>query len=540
VAATAPIPRSVAVAYAAAARRELAVQSLAEFVRQAWPILEPGTPLLWNWHIDIICDALERQARGDREYRKLLICIPPGCMKSLLVSVFAPAWRWLFNPEHRSLFLANDDDLVVRDSRKTRDVVESKWYRALLEHQARAQGLTPDDPRWSSVVWTLAHDQNEKTNFENTRRGFRQCRPIGTRITGKRGDGIVIDDPIDAKAVVNGSIEQVAARLQEVNNTIEKTLPSRVNDLATAQWTMIMQRLHVDDPAGRVIRRGGWKVINIAMEFDPEDRLNHPGDPRSEPGELMFPAKFPEVELANLRADDGLGLQQYEAQYNQHPTPSSGLKFQREWFPTYEAAPWKLAPTLDEIAITVDAAAKAGRKNDYCSLQVWGRKGARKYLLDRVCDRMEFPTLLATFRNLCAKWPAARVKLVEDKSHGTTLIQLTRDDIPGVIAYNPTQDKVSRAGYTQTAAQARQIELPTEAHLPGVSAWLEQHLAFPLALHDDDVDATSQLMERWEGELAKTPLEKVQRELGFIAQVEQVPVALDPMESLRRSLGYSG
>ena len=36
--------------------RALAKRSLAEFVRQAWPILEPRTKPVWNWHLDLLCE----------------------------------------------------------------------------------------------------------------------------------------------------------------------------------------------------------------------------------------------------------------------------------------------------------------------------------------------------------------------------------------------------------------------------------------------------------------------------------------------------
>ena len=39
--------------------RALAARSLADFSCQAWPILEPKTPLGWNWHIDLVCEWLE-------------------------------------------------------------------------------------------------------------------------------------------------------------------------------------------------------------------------------------------------------------------------------------------------------------------------------------------------------------------------------------------------------------------------------------------------------------------------------------------------
>src|SRR6266496_3668228 len=68
---------------------ELAMRKLAEFVRQAWLIVEPLTPLVWGWHIDCIIEHLEAVTYG--QIRNLLINVPPRHMKSLLVSVFWPA-----------------------------------------------------------------------------------------------------------------------------------------------------------------------------------------------------------------------------------------------------------------------------------------------------------------------------------------------------------------------------------------------------------------------------------------------------------------
>lgn len=245
---TSSTQRSAArVASRRAIESEQAVRHLAPFVRQAWEIVEPGTDLVWNWHLTVLCDALERQVRGDPDYRKLVICVPPGTMKSLLVSVFAPAWEWLHTPERRKLVLSNDDDLAARDSRRMREVITSDWYRSLVELV---------DGRRDREPWTLSKDQVEKVNFANTRHGFRQSRSTGSKITGKRANDLILDDPMDAREVVNGSIEQVAARLETINNVVDKVLPSRVNNLAEARWTLIMQRLHEDDPAGRAIREG--------------------------------------------------------------------------------------------------------------------------------------------------------------------------------------------------------------------------------------------------------------------------------------------
>src|SRR5260370_39504328 len=81
---------------------ERALRSLPEFVQQAWLIVEPLTPFVPGWHIDAIIDHLEAVTRG--QIRNLLINVPPRHMKSLLVSVFWPAWEWLRCPERTRLY----------------------------------------------------------------------------------------------------------------------------------------------------------------------------------------------------------------------------------------------------------------------------------------------------------------------------------------------------------------------------------------------------------------------------------------------------
>src|SRR5690606_10919452 len=68
-----------------AREKSLQTHSLAEFVKGGWSVLEPGRELIWNWHLDTLCGYLE--AVDKREIRRLIINIPPGTMKSLIVSV---------------------------------------------------------------------------------------------------------------------------------------------------------------------------------------------------------------------------------------------------------------------------------------------------------------------------------------------------------------------------------------------------------------------------------------------------------------------
>lgn len=483
---------------------ELARRSLADFVKQAWPIVEPGTELVWNWHLNVLCDALERQIRGEEDYRLLLIMQPPGTMKSLIVSVFAPAWEWLEHAQRRKQFFSNDDDLAIRDSRKMREIITSEWYEQLKAYCAAQRGEKP---------WKLAGDQNEKVNFENTARGFRQCRSIGSRVTGKRGDDITIDDPIDAKEVVNGSVDQVRKRLQEVANVIEKVLPSRVNDLRNARWTIIMQRLHPDDTAGRALLEGGFKVINLQMEFEPSNPLNHPDDPRTEPGELMFAEKFPRDAVDKLKAKLG---RDYSAQYQQNPLPGDGGPLKRWywnfWIPAGIANPpapvrtimpdgsihehkqMTLPPKLGAHKQSWDMAFKDTKDSAYVVGEVWAELGADSFLLDQVRDKMDFTKTIDAVRALTKTWPQAIEKLVEDKANGPAVMSTLKREIPGLVEIEPQGGKEARANAASPVCRSGNVWLPHPALCSWVAAFIDECEAFPAGAYADQVDAMTQYL----------------------------------------------
>src|SRR5438105_1968887 len=155
---------------------ERAVRSLREFVRQAWPIVEPSTPFVAGFHIDAIIEHLEAITRG--QIRNLIINVPPRHMKSLLVCVFWPAWEWIRYPERRWLYSSYAASLSIRDSVNCRRLIESPWYQQ----------------RWRDR-FALTSDQNTKGRFDNNRSGYRLSTSVDGAATGEGGDRLVCDDP---------------------------------------------------------------------------------------------------------------------------------------------------------------------------------------------------------------------------------------------------------------------------------------------------------------------------------------------------------
>lgn len=308
--------------------RAIAAQSFAGFVRAAWHVLEPSSELKWGWSLDAICQHLEAVTKGD--IKRLLINVPPGCMKSLLAGVLWPAWEWgpQGRPGLRYLGTAHKQDLGVRDNLKCRRLIQSEWYQA----------------RWPMK---LTGDQNAKTKFENDHTGFREAMAF-TSMTGSRGDRIILDDPLSVDHA-NSDADLRAAEL-----TFTEALPTRVNNDDSA-IVVIMQRLHEKDTAGIILKRDlGYVHLCLPMRFEAERKcVTSIGfeDPRTYDGELLFPERFPEATVSSL--EKTMGSYAAAGQLQQRPAPREGGMFKRAWFPVVRAIPagtrfvrgWDLAAT---------------------------------------------------------------------------------------------------------------------------------------------------------------------------------------------------
>jgi predicted phage terminase large subunit-like protein len=482
---------------------ELCRRSLYEFTKRAWFIVEPADKYVDNWHIRLICDALQKQIEGDPKYRKILIMVPPGTAKSLLASVLAPAWEWILYPWRRKLVFTNDEPLVTRDNLRVRDLITSDWYQAIATTASYLRGEQP---------WSLSLDQNQKLYFKNTASGFRQGLSLGTRVTGKRGHGIIVDDPLDAKAVTRDSIEQVRKATNDVWRVLTRTLPSRVNRAETATWTVISQRLHPRDPAGRYLKKSGWYVVNLRMEHEPGHALNHPDDPRTEKGELLFPALFPQSVIDEFKEE----LQEdYHAQYNQDPRDKVGAIFKRHywgfWWPVGQRKPdpvvcqddkgqWVECRQMerpidfDTQALSWDLAFKGKASSDRVAGGAWGRVGSNCYLLDLVNDTLDFGQSKQAITDMSRAFPEASAKYVEDGANGPGIECELRNKIPGILLIPPRGGKETRANITKPYVRAGNVWLPHPQYCPWVREFIDQCEAFPAVDHDDAVDMMTQYL----------------------------------------------
>lgn len=522
--------------------RELALRKLHEFVRQSWSIVEPGMPFIDNWHIGAICDHLEAVERGD--IRNLLINIPPGHAKSLLVSVFWPAWMWARRPAWRGLFGSYAEQLAVRDSVRCRMLVSHPWYKKNFSQPAE---------------WKLVWDQNTKGFFKNTATGERMSVSVGSRATGFRGNAVVIDDPLNATEV------QSLAALERAIYWYDKAMSTRLNDPRVDVKIVIMQRLHELDLSGHLITSGTYEHLCLPSEFEPKrktytfiqkktcscprvarriryidddgdekemevlqecacERVRTPfwEDPRTKPNELLFPELFPQKVLDELKTPHMLGASGFAGQHQQRPAPEEGERFKKVWwrFFRHEGDPEvgvrpdgcykgaaRTLPKLDQIILSLDATFKKGLKTDYVVFQIWGTQKADRYLLDQSRARRTFTETLTEMRRLVAKWPMAKRKIVEDKANGPAIIDALQREMSGIVPVEPEGGKEARAAAAQPEVESGNVFLCDGA--PWLEEFVEEFAAFPNGAHDDQVDAYSQAMKELAGSSAITRLREL-------------------------------
>jgi hypothetical protein len=492
--------------------RRLASTSLHEFVAQAWHVLEPTTPFRDNWHVRAICDHLEAVHRG--QIRRLIINIPPRFLKSTIVSVMYPAWKWVHRPQHKFLSGSYALKLAIRDNLKMRRLVQSPWYR---ERWGREYQLTDRSDWGDPQSFELTTDQNQKIRFENDRTGYRIAFGFEGGVMGEGGDDVIIDDPHDRESAHSDKQRETDI------TTFREAISTRLNNPKKSAIILVMQRLQESDLSGYLLSLGGWEHLLIPMHYDPaRARVTKIGwsDPRKTAGELLHPDRFPE-DIVKEWEDV---LQPYAAagQLEQKPAPAEGGILKKAWWRFYNE---NEIPKFDQELQSWDLAFKGSASSNFVAGQAWGKAGSNCYLKpDEVYEQLDFVDSCAAFVKFSVSHPYS-TKLVEDKANGPALISTLKDKIPGIVPVSPDGGVVAVAHSVAPYVSAGNVWLPNpyvaKADKLGIVAdrsqvrpelrWVLRFIenaamfpngSIPAGSHGDDVAAAVQAihhMQHWSG-----------------------------------------
>lgn len=491
-------------------------RNLLEFVQYMWPVIEPATPFVKGWVLEAICEHLQGVTEG--HIKRLLINVPPGCTKSILVGAMWPAWEWgpRNMPSNRYICASYAEHLSVRDNMRCKNIVMSDRYQKL----------------WGNTV-QVAPDLMSKIKFGTTATGWKMATSVTGVGVGERGDRFIIDDPHNTI-----EMESDAAR-NTAKIWFTEIVPDRLNDLKKSAIVIIMQRLHEEDVSGIAISRNlGYTHLMIPMRFEPHRKcITQIGpktweDNRTEDGQLAWPERFPKEEVDMMEYTKGPYA--WASQYQQSPEPRGGSIIKREFW-----QPWtnNYFPQFEYILASLDTAYTTKESNDPSALTVWGvfrdeanptiirntsgmgvppyqsERNVRVMLLYAWRERLEFNDLIQSVINTCTKdrrsVPGPRFSvdrvIVEAKASGISVAQELRRlcTLGGqfgveLIKLKGNQDKVARLHSVQHLFSEGMIYAPW---LTSHERWhdfagmvIDETAIFPHGAHDDLVDSTSMAM----------------------------------------------
>lgn len=473
-------------------------RGLHAFIKLAWPLVE-SVPFVDGWHLEEIAAHLEAVSKG--ELKRLIINVPPGCMKSLSVSVMWPGWDWIEHGADKFMYASFDLGLSQRDALRTKALVRSDWFQRRWGYKANPQALADLGLKPVSIAGvgdsTSEKDkdlQDTASIYWTTQGGFRFSTSTKGKATGWHSHKQVVDDPTNPTRIQGGG-KAARAELKRTEDWYSGTMSTRKANPQDFARVIIMQRLHSNDLCGLMERNGEYTVLKLPMNRG-KVRCITPwgGDRREQEGELLCPARFDAQAVATTRKD--LGPANAAAQLDQNPSSESGAIIKRAWTTKryrLNSLPQGLT-WLQFWDLSFDDTETAS----YVAGQTWATNGVDFYLIDRRKKRMDFPETCAEVLDFRKRWPQVKYTIIEKKANGSALIKQLNKVISGLIPWDPgTDSKEGRMHAVSGYFEAGNVWFPEDA--PWLPEYLEEIVDFPKAPNDDEADCTSMALARMSG-----------------------------------------
>jgi len=147
-----------------------------KFVKHVWPDFVEGS------HHKIVAEKFNQIAEG--KIKRLIINMPPRHTKSEFASYLLPAWMVGRNPKLKIIQSTNTTELSVRFGRKAKQLLDSQEYQTVFKTRLR-------------------EDSQAAGKWETQQGGEYYAAGVGSAITGRGADLLIIDDPHTEQDAMN-------------------------------------------------------------------------------------------------------------------------------------------------------------------------------------------------------------------------------------------------------------------------------------------------------------------------------------------------
>ena len=423
------------------------------FIKHVWPEFIEGK------HHKKIADKFNKLAKG--EIKRLIINMPPRHTKSEFASFLLPAWMVGRKPDLKIIQSTHTTELAIRFGRKAKTLIDSAEYQQMFKT-------------------TLREDSQAAGKWETSQGGEYYAAGVGSAITGRGADLLIIDDPHS---------EQDALNMASMERAYEwYTSGPRQRLQPGGAIVVVMTRWNMKDLTGMLLKSQKelkaykWEIIEFPAILPS--------------GKPVWPEYWKKDELEGVKASISIG--KWNAQWMQNPTAEEGSLIKREWWKVWEK---DTMPSLEHVIQSYDTAFLKKESADYSAITTWGvfrpdqDSPPNLILLDAVKERLEFPDLRKKAMEQYRYWNPETV-IIESKASGLPLTyELRKMGIP-VINFTPSRgnDKHARVNACAPIFESGQIWAPDMKFAEEV---VEECASFPYGDHDDLVDSTTQAVMRF-------------------------------------------
>ena len=433
-------------------------------------------------HHVLLTSELDKIEKGEND--RLLVMMPPGSAKSTYGSVYFPEYFAGRNPQLSIIAASHTAELAERFGRRVRNGLEETEFHALFP------------------TVTLAPDSTAAGRWGTNMGGEYTAVGVGGSVTGRRGDLIIVDDPVRSRE--DADSERVR----------EKTWDWWTNDLLTrlkpgGRIVVIMTRWHEDDLAGRLLEREPqrWRVIKLPMVAGDNDPLGR------EPGDRLWKEWFTDEMVRQAQQDP----RSWISLYQQEPRPAEGAEFKRSWVVRFNSSPKKMNKIILVDPAGDPQTAKAGtkrKKSDRTVMWVVGLAAdGNAFLVDGLIDRLTLTQRADKLFDLHKKHKPVQVRY---ERYG---MQADIPHIQSEMEHRQYRFKITEvAGAVEKNARIRRL-IPWFEH---GRMWLPQQLNYT------DVQGQSKelIQELLEVEYATFPVGRYDDGLDCLARIDEPSLTL--------------
>lgn len=445
------------------------------------------------------------QALSDRVIKKnsknLIVNIPPRHGKTIIMSVFFPAWCFIRNPRCRFLVVNRSKELLIKNSLECKQIMQQPFIRNPLmwnihlprEHNAKQMQDDKYLQSPNSLINTQTYWNIESVCNGVSKVGNYMGRTIFSNLKGYEAgiknplptdagefDGAVLFDDINADDDIASQVSR-----DRVGNAFFGSLMNRPNR-KDVPVIGAQQRVHIDDITGRILKNRADKFQHIKFPLIDDD------------GNYLWDKGVP-ADIDEIQQDKVM----FSSIWQQDPIVNETQIFNIDVFNRYDKLPDESGFYLQSW----DTAYGRDTNNDFSVCTTWFCSHGNMYLVDIWREKMEFNRLLEVIISQVERFDTDKL-VIERKASGISILQVLIDKLKelnlgnilavgkgGKYGILPDKDKIARAS-SASVSVAKKIYLPSKGSNIIPSEKMRQFEVeltnFPFGAHDDQVDSLTQ------------------------------------------------